>query len=466
MSEPGIPDANDLEDIQGLVYGGWNDHQYAGFLFATLGPDPRRSRRWLDELRPAVTPVARHRRRAPGRLQVALSPSGLAALGVPDDVIGALPSELCAGMASRRRALADSDPATWRLGGPGDRLDVLIMVYARDPAARAAQLDRQRAALLEAGAQVRPDELSWPLPDREHFGFADGLSQPFLPGLNTAPRRGEQTVPVGEILLGYPNAYGRLPISPVWDDLDLGKNGTFLVFRKLEQNVAAFWGWIAGHARRLAGGDIAEATLLADLIGAKLVGRWRSGASLVLAPDRDDPACVAPDRINHFKYLVHDPDGLRCPITSHVRRANPRDARGGTADESETVISRHRILRRGRSFGSPLPYEDALAGKDDGVTRGLYFICLQSSIARGFEFIQQTWLANPGFGGLHAEPDLIVADPAGRGHLTIPAEPVRLRLDNVPTVVTHVGGGYFFLPSLAALRRIAAGPRGASFSRT
>jgi Dyp-type peroxidase family len=430
MSEPGTPDASDLEDIQGLVYGGWPDHQHAGFLFARFGDDPRVSRRWLDELRPAVTPVARHRRRAPGRLQVALSASGLAALGVPADVVGALPRELQAGMASRRRALDDSDPATWQLGGPGDDLDVLIMVYALDPAARAAQ----------------------------HFGFAEGLSQPFLHGLNAEPRRGEDRVPVGEILLGYPNAYGQYPISPVWDDLDLGRNGSFLVFRKLEQNVAAFWGWIADHARRLAGGDIAEATLLADLIGAKLVGRWRSGASLVSTPDRDDPAYAAPDRVNAFKYLAHDPAGLRCPITAHIRRANPRDARGGTAQESETVTSRHRILRRGRSFGSPLPYEDALAGHDDGVTRGLYFICLQSSIARGFEFIQQTWLANPGFAGLHREPDLIVADPAGRGHITIPAEPVRLRLDKAPTVVTHVGGGYFFLPSLAALRRIAAGP--------
>jgi deferrochelatase/peroxidase EfeB len=178
---------------------------------------------------------------------------------------------------------------------------------------------------------------------------------------------------------------------------------------------------------------------------------------MVLTPDRDDPAYATRERLNDFGFLDHDPDGLRCPMSSHVRRANPRDARGGGAAASELVVSRHRILRRGRSYGAPLPPEAAITHGDDGVERGLYFICLQASIARGFEFIQQSWLANPGFLGLHREPDPIIGG-SGTRHLTIPAEPVRLRLTDVPTVVTHVGGGYFFVPSLSALARIAAGP--------
>jgi Dyp-type peroxidase family len=455
MSEP---QAHDLDDIQGIVYNGWNDHQFAGFLFATLGESPQRSRAWLDTLRRQVTPVLRNRRKVHGRLQVALSPAGLAALGVPADVIGVMAREATDGMASRRRVLGDTDPATWQLGGPGDRLDVLVMVYARNAAAREQALAEQRRALVESGATVRPDELSWPTGQREHFGFADGLSQPFLPGLHAGPRPGEDRIAAGEILLGYRNAYDRYPISPIWDEFDLGKNGTYLVFRKLQQKVAALWGWIAGHARRLANGDAAAAAQLTELIGAKLVGRWRSGAPLVLTPDRDDPAYATPARVNAFGYLQHDPDGMLCPISSHIRRANPRDARGGSAEDSDKVVSRHRILRRGRSYGAPLPYEAALTGHDDGIYRGLYFLCLQSSIARGFEFIQQTWLANPGFLGLHREPDPIVGGSAGKCHITIPAEPVRLRLANVPTVVTNVGGGYFFLPSLSALARIAAGP--------
>jgi Dyp-type peroxidase family len=456
---PELPTAADLEDIQGLVYSAWTDHRYAGFLFARLGDDPAASRAWLDAARRLVTPAARHRRRTHGRLQIALSPTGLTALGVPDDVIAMMAPEATAGMASRRRVLADSDATTWELGGPGDRLDALVMVYTRDPETRDAELARHRAALLAAGATVRSDELGWPMMgDREHFGFADGLSQPFVPGFHGKPRPGEDRIPVGEVVLGYRNAYGRLPLTPIWNDFDLGRNGSYLVFRKLDQHVAALWGWLADHARRLAGNDPAAVDQLTELLGAKVVGRWRSGAPLTLTPDRDDPELARPDLRNSFDFLAHDADGLRCPISAHIRRANPRDARGGSPDQSRTVVGRHRILRRGRSYGPPLPREAALAGSDDGIPRGLYFLCLQSSIARGFEFIQQTWLANPGFLGMHSEPDPIVGDSGGKCQFTIPAAPVRLRLSGMPTVVTSRGGGYFFLPSLAALARIAAGP--------
>jgi Dyp-type peroxidase family len=460
MAAPG-PD--DLADIQGVVYSAWTDHPYAGFLFARLGDDPRRSRAWLAALLDQVTTAVRRRRRDRGRLQIALAPSGLAALGVPGDVIEMMAPEATAGMASRRRVLADNDPRTWQLGGPGDRLDVLVMVYARDAEARRAELDRQRDALVAAGATVRPDEVSWPMGELEHFGFADGLSQPHVPGFHARPRPGEDPIPVGEVVLGYPNAYGQLPMTPLWDHFDLGKNGSYLVFRKLSQDVAALWRWIADHARQLCDAGThdqpGDVDYLTELLAAKLVGRWRSGAPLTLAPERDDLALATPERRNRFDYLEHDADGLRCPISAHIRRANPRDARGGSAEESRTVVGRHRIVRRGRSYGAPLDHGEAIAGRDDGAARGLYFVCLQSSIARGFEFIQQTWLANPGFLGLHREPDPLVGNSAGQCHFTIPGDPVRLRLSCIPTVVTTLGGGYFFLPSLSALARIADGPR-------
>ncbi|HET9624109.1 MAG TPA: Dyp-type peroxidase [Kofleriaceae bacterium] len=468
------PQDHDLKDIQGLIYRGWTKHPYAGFLFARL-PDfaldgGARARQWLRAIANDVTAVVHGP--GDGRLQLALSYTGLRALGVPDDVIGALPGEMQKGMASRQASLADTDPATWTLGGPERPLDVLVLVYARDEAGRAREMAAQRAALEAIGAHVYPDELSTPLTDsREHFGFADGLSQPFLPGLHDEPRPGEDRVPAGEILLGYPNAYRQTPLSPTWGHVDLGRNGSYLVFRKLAQNVAGFWGWLAEHARRIAGDDPAGAAALTEWLGAKVVGRWPSGAPLVLTPERDDPAFAAPEHRNAFKYLAHDPDGMRCPISSHIRRANPRDARGGSAAESELVVSRHRILRRGRSFGAPLDPDAARRGQDDGATRGLYFLCLQSSIARGFEFIQQTWLANPGFAGLYGEPDPIIGDNrvrlghhcahperTRRYHITIPADPVRLRLENVPTVVSNLGGEYFLLPSIKALHRIARGP--------
>lgn len=446
------PQAADLDDIQGMVYRAWNDHPFAGYLFATFGPDRARSLAWLEAIRHQVTPASRDKQPG-GRLALALSPRGLQVLGVPAEVRAALPQEATDGMASRARILGDDDPLGWELGKDGE-LDVLVMVFARDPDARTAMLAEQRTALTAAGAAVRPDELSQPLAGKEHFGFADGVSQPFLPGLHARPRAREQPVAAGEILLGYRNAYGKEPQSPRWGSFDLGNNGTYLVFRKLQQHVAAFWGYVAERAAELEP-DRAAAAALTQQLAAKLVGRWKSGASLTLTPDHDDAKYTTPERINAFGYLEHDPHGLRCPISSHVRRANPRDARGGSARDSEDVISRHRILRRGRSYGAPLPDAEALAGRDDARPRGLYFISLQASIARGFEFIQQTWLTNPGFHGLHAEPDPIMGNGDGTCPVTIPAHPVRLRLEKVPSVVTVLGGGYFFLPSLAALAHIA-----------
>lgn len=452
MTEYDIPP--DLDDIQGLVYSGWTDHPYAAFLFATLG-ERTAAQRWLRALIPHVTRAPRHLRAPAGRLQLALAPGGLAALGVPADVIAMLPSEVTEGMHTRQRALADSDPEGWQLGAPGDALDVLVMIYAKDEPGRARMVAEQTQALVRAGAAVRPPELSCTLMQREHFGFADGLSQPFLAGLHPESTRGEDMVATGEILLGYRNAYDRVQTTPLWGDVDLGRNGTFLVFRKLEQDVPGLWSWLAAQGRKLAPDDPAEAARLTEVIAAKLVGRWRSGAALALAPDADEPRFARPEHLNAFNYLRHDPQGLLCPISSHVRRANPRDARGGTAAESKQIVNRHRIIRRGRSYGTPMAVADAIAGRADGEARGLYFLCLQASVARGFEFIQQTWLANPGFLGLHREPDPLLGVHGGTAQLTIPALPVRLRLTDVPAVVTNRGGGYFFVPSLTALRALA-----------
>ncbi len=448
------PDAADLEDIQGLVYTGWGEHEYAGYLFATLA-DATRARAWLDGVRRQVSPASLSRTAPGDRVNIALSPQGLAKLGVPDEVYAALPQEAKRGMASRARILGDDEPTGWELGKDNE-LDVLVMVFARDPDRRAALLAEHRDALRAAGASVRDPELSYSLAGKEHFGFADGVSQPFLAGKRDEPRHGEPALPTGEILLGYRNAYDRLPVSPMWGKDDFGKNGTYLVFRKLHQHVDRFWGYVAARARELEADPVAAAELT-EVLAAKLVGRWKSGAPLVLSPHRDDPAYATPERINTFNFHDLDPHGERCPISSHVRRANPRDARGDEPKDSMKVVMRHRILRRGRSYGRPLPEADALAGRDDGVARGLYFISLQASIARGFEFIQQTWLSNPGFNSLFSEPDPIMGNGDGTAEVTIPASPVRLRLANVPSVVTVMGGGYFFLPSLTALARVAAG---------
>ncbi len=447
IAPPTQPTAADLADIQGLVYRAYNKHCFAGYLFATLGDDIAAARGWLDRARRRVTPASE--RGVAVAEQIALSATGLVALGLPDDAMFGLPQEIKEGMAGRTRVTGDV-PTTWTLGGPGERLDVLVMVYARDEHSRTTALDAQRELLAASGAKVRADELAWQFFGREHFGFADGLSQPFVPGVHGQQRDGEDPIATGEIVLGYQNAYGKLPQSPMLGDHDLGRNGTYLVFRKLDQDVVRFWTWIAAQAKAL--GDPA----LVDLLGAKLIGRWRSGAPLVLSPDKDDPSKATPEVRNRFTYLDHDPAGKLCPISSHVRRANPRDARGGSKAESIEVVQRHRILRRGRSYGPPIEVSDVLAGRDDHQRRGLYFIGLQASIARSFEFIQQTWLSNPGFAGGFDEADPVTG-PAGC-FFTIPSDPLRLRLRGLPQVVTTQGGGYFMLPSLTTLAAIAKLP--------
>ena len=195
------------------------------------------------------------------------------------------------------------------------------------------------------------------------------------------------------------------------------------------------------------------------MLASKMVGRWPGGAPLVEAPLADDPALADS---NGFGYHRQDADGLRCPIGAHVRRTNPRDSLApnpGTEDSLE-INRRHRLLRRGRAYGSPLApsmkAEDVLATGDDGAERGIHFMCLGANIQRQFEFVQSNWVNNPKFDGLYAETDpLIGSRPPGVDSFTCPAEPVRKRYHGLDRFVEVRGGGYFFMPSRAALAYLA-----------
>lgn len=444
MAAPPLTDA-DLGDIQGLVLSGWIDLPCAAYVFARIA-DPDAARRWLAAMSERVTSCRKAERPATHRLHVAIARTGLDALGL--DVRG-LSQEAKDGMNDRRRALGDDLDAAWELGDAGQRLDVLLLVYGDTRARVDALIDEVwDAAALREEAREHSELLPG---HREHFGFVDGISQPFVAGAPRTPKPGQDVVPAGEFLLGHENAYGRLPVSPRRADTgaDFGKNGSYLVFRKIEQDVAGFWRYFADQAAALAPGDPDEAARLARFLAAKAVGRWPGGAPLVLAPDAEIE--LPAERLNDFRYLELDPDGERCPVASHVRRANPRDARGGSAADSHKVVSRHRILRRGRPYGSPVSRDDALAGRAAPEPRGLYFLSLQASIARGFEFVQQTWLANPGFRGLHREADPL----SGAEFFTIPMRPFRLRLRALPSFLHTRGGGYFLLPSRSGLRALA-----------
>jgi Dyp-type peroxidase family len=458
----------ELDDIQGLVTRGYRTLTSACFLvLATAGPAAT-ARAALGRLALRVTNGLSEP--SDTAINVALTSDGLRRLGLATPELNGFPYEFVVGMTDpdRSRFLGDvgeNAPRYWQWGGPaGPPVHVLVMLYACDER-RLQQLEAEtRREVLAPGAFTETVRLGTvELTGREPFGFRDGISQPLIEGLSkaTAARDGGtdggQVVRAGEFVLGYPNEYGLLTdrplLPPPYDDplgvlprapeggVDFGRNGSYLVFRQLRQNAEAFRDYLDAETRRPDGSSDPAAQ---EALAARMLGRWPGGAPLVRAPEHDDPA-LATD--NGFGYYATDPDGLRCPLGAHIRRANPRDSldpRPGSAD-SVAVGRRHRLLRRGRPYGPD-------GTGDDPNARGLHFLALNANISRQFEFIQHTWLDSPNFNGLHDGPDPIVAPcQKRRSTFTEQGRPFRTRHLGLPQFVTVQGGAYFFLPGLKAL---------------
>ncbi len=424
----------ELGDVQGLFARGYGDLKSAAFLLLKV-EEAAAARHWLGEAR--VTNA--DDRRPEHAVNVAFTSSGLERLGLPAAALAQFSNEFVAGMTTphRTRILGDLEenaPESWDWGGPTSPVDAVLLLYARDEASL-APLEQVPAGFSLVRRLGTAD-----LDGFEPFGFRDGISQPYVDGLGkTGPR--EQTVKPGEFLLGYENEYGHTTDAP------LLHNGSYLVFRQLRQDVSGFWRFADEATRRSDGSSDPDARLR---LASKMVGRWPSGAPLALAPDADDPSLAF---ANDFAYHADDPRGARCPVGAHIRRSNPRDSldpNPGSAGSFE-INRRHRILRRGREYGPPLPLEQALE-HDDGGERGLHFICLNANIARQFEFVHHTWLNNRKFGQLYDDADPFFAP----GCFTIPTDGVRDRVVDVPRFVSVQGGAYFFLPGLAALRSLAS----------
>jgi Dyp-type peroxidase family len=464
----------ELGDIQGIVFSGYQNKSEASYLLLQV-IEPAKARQWLRSIAQLVTSGVD---RSPDTcLNVAWTARGLAALGLGDDGLHTFPLEFREGLSgsdTRSRTLGDCDesaPSSWSWGGSDTPVDALLMLYGRSPDVLRALIDGQQAAM--QGALRCVAELhTKTLPERrEHFGFADGIAQPVIEGSGREVPAGARSLKAGEFILGYENEYGKLPFVPnVAPALDaggqladcsaegkrkaLGRNGSYLVVRQLKQDVHGFWTCMRAAAEAESPGRTVGDRAIA--LGAKCVGRWPSGAPLALAPDHDEPARGSS---NDFGYLRDDEHGLRCPIGAHIRRTNPRDSLEGGASESYKVVDRHSIIRRGRSYGAMLADRPWLAERDDDQERGLVFMCLNANIRRQFEFMQQTWVNNPKFGGLYDERDpLIGARDADANGFTIPDQPARRRLDALPRFVSVRGGGYFFLPSLRALKFLASLP--------
>ena len=245
---------------------------------------------------------------------------------------------------------------------------------------------------------------------------------------------------------------------------DLGFNGSFVVYRKLEQDVAGFWRFLQEEAVRETGAADPHYMIW---LAAKMVGRWPSGAPLVLAPDADQPG----KRTDDFSYAKEDPDGLKCPVGAHIRRSNPRDSVGSAGPtESRHMSERHRLVRRGKPYGPPLFDPELLTRRDDpdamralldlrddGQARGLHFLCVNANIKSQFEFVQQAWINNPSFSGLvdNRDPVSGQSDPAAPNRMLVPRRRETLRTAALPSFVSVRGGIYLFMPSLTALRYLA-----------
>lgn len=383
--------------------------------------------------------------------------SGLAAMGLAAPALDSFPEEFRQGMAARWQTLGDPDPAGWEFGADPAASHLLFAVYGSSEAER----DRMRQAVLDEIQATAPSlEMIHAQPAamldgrREHFGFADGFGQPSIEGSGEPEFRGDGT-PVGahawaplkpgEFILGWENETphpGALPAPEA-----LGRNGSYLVLRKLRQDVPAFRKFLREQAARLYGSEAPENL---ERLAAKLVGRWRSGCPIMLSPESDDPALAADwDRNNDFRY-AGDPKGAVCPFGAHVRRMNPRDGLTGAGDP---LVRTHRILRRGLPYGQPLAPGEA----DDGEDRGVLFMAINAHLGYQFETVQREWTNSGEFAGLdRADVDPFAGEPRAASRFRIPsADGAPSNLWNLPRFVSLRGGGYFFIPSITALQFIA-----------
>lgn len=486
----------EADDIQALLWSGFNALPAATFLLLRIR-DQATARAWLREA--PVTTIGHLNAHQAMALQIALSANGLVKLGVAEPVIGGFAPEFLSGMATdeaRSRRLGDVDanaPANWRWGGQGEP-DVLLLLYA-EAGRLEAWAGSIAAAIKQNGFDVIQQLPTDDMGGKEPFGFVDGVSQPQIdwsgerkPGTNADLDYGNLIVR-GEFMLGYQNEYGQYSDRPLLPDAlgaalpsaedqpglrDLGRNGSYLVLRELHQDVRGFWRFMAVQA------DAGRAEALAE----RMIGRHLSGNPLMPlqnAPIRGVGRDAADIANNQFTYDA-DAEGARCPLGAHVRRANPRtsDIPGGQAGligrlirtlgigrpdlRGDLVASSrfHRIVRRGREFGTWVPPDSAMQPDCPDPRSGLHFICLNANISRQFEFVQNAWLSSTKFNGTAGESDPVTGNrlPLRSGRATdsfsLPqANGVAQRLQPVPPFVTVRGGGYFFLPGVRALRFLA-----------
>jgi Dyp-type peroxidase family len=542
-----------VDNIQGNVLAGFmKDHQ--AFLFLTIvEPEVDSFRRWLASVVPFIATTGEvlsfnrlfkslRSRRGESKavkatwINIAFSHEGLRKLGQIDPQHDFLDESFKAGLSARSESLGDppvpgveGNPSTWVVGGEQNEADVILIVASDDrddlyeevariengifspPPMTTGQPDRSGVHLIY---KQYAHNLPGAMAGHEHFGFLDGISQPGVRGLVNAPgdppsfltpsqnpndpdgqgKPGQDLLWPGEFVFGYPGQDPKKDIGEPGDTSVAGpswaEDGSFLVFRRLRQDVFGFHQFLNQSG--------AGASVDPDLIGSRLVGRWQSGAPVLRAPNGDNQAlgdndCAnnnfeffgpsdtpPPDMKNRLadtceapgKFLPSpgDRNGAVCPFVGHVRKAYPRNditpAGAGTSADPETQskasesdTQTHRMLRRGIPFGE-VSRSTPRAPFEDQVDRGLIFVSYQTSIEDQFEFVTQNWVNNPNFAASGTGEDLIIGlKNTGPRVATInvgtngASSP--LTLSAPKHWVLPTGGGYFFSPSIKALGQFA-----------
>ena len=434
----------DLHEIQATVLR-IRPAPYFGSYAALRIDDARTGRELLRRLIPHVNSAANWWMGASAWMSIAISCAGLEALGVPQSSLESFPEAFRVGMAARAHELRDTgvnDPKNWEpLFGKGQiHVGLTIFGDSEERWRRVMATAHDQYQGLQGVSILDVQDFGAQPGDRNSLGYKDGIDQPAIEGIGIDPLPGQgRPIKAGEFILGYPGEAG-VPLPMPQPDI-LGRNGTFVGFRKYQSRVGAFNRFLRDN-----GSTEAERELLA----AKLVGRWRSGAPLALAPETDDPALGAdPQRNNNFDYS-QDTRGRRAPFGCHIRRMNPRD----TPLQRLTDVNIHRLIRRGTTYGKPYD-PNALAAEDDEVPRGAIFLFISAKAMATMEFLQQEWINDGDFIGAGAEHDPIIGRQEEGATFTIPKEPVRRRIHGIETFNVLRGGEYFFMPSISALNWLA-----------
>ena len=478
MTQPNIKDH--FGNIQGNILAGFNK-DFQSFIFFSI-PDAGSGGTWLADLVDQVsttdqvlgfnTNFKRLRKRMADPttmrramwMNLALTYRGLKAIGVPEPELAGFSPEFRDGMAARAAQLGDVDqsaPVSWIAGFRDHDIHGVLLVAADRSPELGKEVRQQKARLAKYGLDVvleQPGAARQDEPGHEHFGFKDGISQPLVLGVADATpdwsvqvKQGQDLIQPGEFILGYPSeasAYDPAPVSPAW-----AADGSYLVFRRLRQNVQGFRDFVHQQARAERVSD--------DLMGAKLFGRYKSGAPLERTrdePPRFDPAVRDPSTRypgllkdpgdNNFGYRG-DPDGRLVPRSAHIRKVNPRDA----GPPGWTGRS-HRIIRRGIAYGDS--YQAGAprgSGREADADRGLLFLCYQASIADQFEWTQERMANNANFPQAGDGIDPIISQ--SNGGFSLPGGVVD-HFTLLKRWVTTTGGDYFFSPSISALRQLSS----------